>query len=398
MAGLTPTGFTIPTVDEIISAVSTQCKSLIDDKLNTEANSALGQLIGILAEREHRLWLTAQDVYSAFTPAGASGYALAQLCLLTGTKKLDKSKSLVTATVNLNGGFTLPAGSQANVEDNTDAVFETVEDISNPGGSPDYFPVVMRAVTEGPVRANAGTLTNITTPIVGWNLVTNAEDAELGRLVETDPALRARRELEIRSQGSANLDAIEAKVRTLLDQEVSTATPDVVGRENTDSVDGDIPAKSFEIVLWDGDPTEATDNDIAQAIWDSKPAGILAYGTSSGTATDASGESRTVGFSRATGVDIYIELDIEIDADEFPSDGDDQIKTAIVDYAESRWRIGADVAPSALYGSVFSVSGVLSVDEVRIGIAPSPVGTGNISVAFGEKGLADTSRIDVSHV
>lgn len=385
MAGLGLTGFVAKTIDEIKAEIETALKDAIDPALDVSATSVMGQIIGVFAERERQLWLVSRDVYSAFTPGGASGQALTNLSLLTGTKREDATFSTVTATVNLNAGTTLPAGSRANVDGDPDAVFETLADVENTGGSPANFPVAMQAVDPGPVRANAGTLTEITTPVSGWNSVTNALDADMGEPDEVDQDLRERREFELRIQGSSNIDAIAVHVSQV------DGVEDVIGDE-------DLEAHTFEITLWDGTSPAADDNEIAQTIWDFKPAGIESTGPESGTAVDRDGNDRVISFRRADGLEVYLELDITIDSDLFPVDGDTQIKDAVVAFADERWEIGADVILSQIYVPIFSVSGVVSVVAIRAGFSASPTETLDLSVAATEKALSDTSRIDIAHV
>ena len=185
MAGIDASGLTIKTIDEIVDEISQKLKDDIDPGLDTTAESVMGQIVGIFAERERDLWLLLRDVYAAGTPGGAFGQALRQLALLTGTQQRDATYSTVTASVTLDATTTLPAGSRANVSGDPDSVFETLADVENPGGTPDTLDVAMQAVNPGPVRANTGTLTEITTPVSGWTAVTNALDADMGADVES---------------------------------------------------------------------------------------------------------------------------------------------------------------------------------------------------------------------
>lgn len=388
--GLTSTGFTVQTIDEIRLEIEADAKGLLGDNLDVSATSVVGQLIGLFAEREHELQEMARDVWSAFTPGGSTGASLTELSLITGTIREDATFSRVTATVNLNAGVTLPAGSQASVDGDPEAIFETVADATNSGGSPDDVEVVMQATEPGEVRANAGTLTEIVTPFSGWNSVTNVLDATVGEEDEEDEDLRLRRETELRVQGSSNIDAIEADVSTV-DGVVDTASFE----NDTDATVDGLPPHSFEIVVWSGDPAAADEDEIAQAIWDSKPVGIPAIGNTTGTAVDAAGNERTIAFSYADNAEVYLEFDLTTN-DEFPVDGEDQVKDAVVAFADDNWRIGSDVILSALYASVFSVSGVVSIDAVRAGFSASPVGTSNLTIEDREIALADSSRIEVN--
>jgi uncharacterized phage protein gp47/JayE len=392
--GLTITGFTVQTVDEIKTEIETSVKANLTNGANIDvsATSVVGQLIGIFADREHALQLLCRDAWTAFTPSGATGTSLTQLAMLTGTIRADATFSTVTATLSLNAGVTVPAGSQISVDGDPEAVFETLADATNSGGSPATVTVQMQATAAGAVRANAGTLTQIVTPVVGWVAATNVLDAEVGSEDETDPELRLRRETELRVQGAGNLDAIRADVSKV------SGVLDVKGFENFTNVTvGVLPPKSFEIVIWDGNPNEADDDAVAQAIWDSKPVGIYSYGGGwSGNAADAVGDLHIVNFTRATEEDVYLEFDLTVDATKYPVDGDTQVKTAVKGYADANWSIDSDVILSALYASVFSISGVVSIDAVRAGFTVSPSGTSNLTITDHQIAIADTSRIVVN--
>jgi uncharacterized phage protein gp47/JayE len=235
------------------------------------------------------------------------------------------------------------------------------------------------------VVANAGTLTVIESAQSGWNSITNASDATTGEAAETDAELRVRRETELRRSGAAAVDAIKADVSAV--DNVTSVTV----FENTSSVtDGDgVPGKAIEVVVLGG-----AVNDIAQAIWDSKAAGIEAHGGTSGTATDSDGNSRTVDFSRPSEVDIYIDVEVDVDSD-YAATGDADIKAALAAFGQSDLGVGDDVIYSQLYGVIFAVSGVVDVTLLEIGTAPAPAGTVNIVIGSRELANIDTANITV---
>jgi len=73
-------------------------------------------------------------------------------------------------------------------------------------------PVPFAAQTYGPVAVPANSLTEILTPIAGWNSLTNFQAGITGRNTETDAELRARRNASLRVGGSATLEAIRARI------------------------------------------------------------------------------------------------------------------------------------------------------------------------------------------
>lgn len=382
MAGLTDTGFVVPTIDEIKTELDTQVKAKIDSRIGTGPYELFGQLDGIHAEREYLLWLGLRDVYNAYTLSGATGQALTDLGLTQGVARLAATKSEVTATVNLNAGTTLATGSQARVPGTTES-FETLTDVTNSGGSAADFPVVMRAVNTGPVRANSGTLTEIYTPVSGWNTVTNALDADMGSDDESDSAYRVRIVTEQRIRGSSSLASIVTSV---------DAVDGVLSASGTE----DLVAHTYSITVWDGDPSAAVDDEIAQAIFDHGPAGIEATGATSGSAVDLEGASHTIQFSRAVPLTLYVVLTLETDPVTYPADGDTQVKEAIVAFVDASLGVGDDVIVYQLVPAILSVSGVLDIASLTLGFTASPVGTSNLAVSSTEIARGDTSRITVS--
>jgi uncharacterized phage protein gp47/JayE len=240
------------------------------------------------------------------------------------------------------------------------------------------------------VLAPAGTLTVMVSAIAGVTSVTNALDAELGTDIETDAAFRLRRSQLLRQSGSGTVAAIRADVRAVEDvDEVYVYN----NPTSSTSVDG-LPPHSFEVVVRGG-----ADADIRQAIFDSQPAGIESYGTTSGTVTDEQGDSQTVKFTRPTDVDMWVDVEVVIDSANFPTDGDDQIKQAIVDYWESSdQRIGKDVVVNAFYGSIYAIPGVSQVTVLEIDDINPPVNTTTTAITSRQIAVFDTSRITVTHV
>lgn len=95
-------------------------------------------------------------------------------------------------------------------------------------------------------------------------------------------------------------------------------------------VSGGRPAKSFEIVVDGGD-----DDEIAQKIFDNKPAGIASFGnTGPIIVVDEDGFEHDIFFSRPTLVPIYIDITLDTNAS-FPADGVTRIQDEIVAIGEA---------------------------------------------------------------
>lgn len=327
MAGLTEAGLEIRTQPELQELLE-DAVDAVEPGVNLRAGPIQG-LIGVVSEELSKQYELLQALHGGGSDSGASGLLLEQLAALTGTVRREATRSRVVATVNLGAGVTLPEGAIAAVTGLPDNQFRTVEAVTNGAGIAADVEVEMESVATGPVTAPAGTLEIIVTPHAGWNSVTNDGDATLGADVAEDPELRTQRLVELAGAGQTSYAAIRAAVAEVVADAFAGGEVQVYGNE-TLTTDGDgRPGKSFEVVVWDGTVPAAEDDDIAQAIWDSKPAGILSHGNGeTGDAVDENAETQAVAFTRATALRVYVALQVVL-APGTGSGWEDQIKNAL---------------------------------------------------------------------
>lgn len=227
----------------------------------------------------------------------------------------------------------------------------------------------------GAVSQPADTLDTIASPISGWDTVTNPFEAAEGRLKETDEELRIRfrNSKELNARGT--VDAIFANLNSLVDVEAINVYENV-----TNATDGNgLPPKSFSVIIEGGNSQE-----IAQTIWETKPAGIETFGNTTVSIDDTQGISHNINFSRPTLIDIFIDITIsEAEGETLAANADEQIIDALEQFFEDTYSVGDDVIYSRLYTPINSIPG-FQTDALTIGISASPVGTSNIVIAFDE--------------
>ena len=322
MSGLTSSGFSKPSATEIADAIKAALYSELGAQLNLLPTGVLGQIVNIVADREDALWQAALDLYNGLDPDTASGVLLRYLLTLQGLTILSATKSTVTLTVNLDATTTLPIGRLVSTA--AGVQFITTESVTSTTAG--NYTVAAESVETGPIAASAGSLTNIDTPVAGWNSVTNAADATPGTNAETDAEARARRVTQLAAPGSTTPDAI----RSTLDGQTSIAITKLLENDG-DVTDGNgLPPHSWEAIV--DETGTLSDDAIAQIIHDEcKAAGIQTYGSDSGSATDSEGNIKTINFTRVTPINAYVEVDYTTDSD-YPSDGDAQVKDAIAAY------------------------------------------------------------------
>jgi len=374
--GISPEGFKTKRLDQLLDELNAEVKSIFGDNFNVSPESPDGQVNGVISESNANLWEIAEESYNAFNPSAATGATLSNLVQLNGIERLPATSSRVQLSVTGTAGTIIPIGSLVSTSDTGDQ-FSTEQAITLDGAG--NGSVFANAVNTGPITALAGTITEIDTPITGWSSVTNLADAQEGTNEETDVELRARRERSVARDAQAIIDAIFAGVAN-----VPGVTQTVVLENDTDVVDSNgLPPHSFQVIVVGG-----VDEDIGDVIWLKKPAGILSFGSTTVQIIDSQGIPHDISFSRPTTVDIYVEVTLNTFA-EYPANGDDLIKQAIVDYANGDlvqgrgFSLADDVVYTRLYTPINSVQGH-EITDLRIGTSPSPTGTSNIPIAATE--------------
>lgn len=441
--GVLPTGFATKTRQNIIDEVVADLNADISPSLNTQADSALGQIVGILADQISQDWDVLEEVYQSQYPDSAADASLDGVGAITGATRLPATASTVALFVTGDDATNLPVGRQARVP--SGGIFETdaaatislatawapttsysvgdlvrngvtqriyicaIAGTSDGSGGPTgtgtaivdntvtwryvgngegYASVAGTATTTGPTVALAYQVTEIVTAVTGWAGVSNLLDAAVGTDVETDAAFRVRRENLLTVSGKGTVDTIRAKL--LL---VSGVTEAFVFENTTDVTDGNgVPPHAIECVVLGG-----TDADVAQTIFDDKPAGIATYGTDiSEAVVDSQGTSHTILASRADPIEMLLAITVVTDGN-YPADGDTQVAAQLKALGDTLG-IGDDVIYNQFLGETLTtaggVSGVTDVQSLALDKRPSVVTSGNTELFSLANGQTLTVKVD----
>jgi len=234
----------------------------------------------------------------------------------------------------------------------------------------------MEAENVGPIAAAANQLSVIETPVSGWQSVFNPFDAELGRNIETDAELRARREQSLQGAGFSVVEAIRARLL----QDVDSVTAAIVIENELDVTDSATPVgrppHSFEAVVQGGDDTA-----VAQRLWEVKPAGIRPVSSQnvgpykvSENIIDTMGISHLIEFSRPVVVPVFCRVTVMLHPEELalvPVDYIDAIKNVVVAFGDALL-IGVDVLPGRIEKTIFD--SILGLYAVTVEVSTSAIG------------------------
>lgn len=403
------------------------------------AATSLGQEVAILTESESAAWERDGVIYAAFDPDQAITPQLQILCALSGTTQKPATFSSVAVTCYGLSGTALPAGSVITVTTtgtrfvsqspatlatisatwaaltnysigaliiNNSSVWVCSTAGESSAGSPPTGTgfqtdgtviwyrvcastlgaalVTYKPEVTGPIAAAVLTLVNIATPVAGWQGAVNGALASLGQSLESEPALRARRLLELSSQQGGPPNSIRAAILA-----IPTVTACIVFYNDLDVAVDTIPPHAVEVLIQAPTEEPTTDLELGLDVFNAVGAGIATSGSTTVTVTDDSGNDHLVSFTRPQDVPIYVVITVFYDASVWTgSNPDDDVEaaatSAIMTYGANVLSIGLDVRSSQVAGAVEDGPYALDATGTPI-VAPagSPTLRGILGVANG---------------
>lgn len=382
-------GLSVPTYTDILNYLIEQAQQIYGPGEYLGNDSALYQLLSVIALMEADAMQAAILSYNNRSPVSAIGAGLDGLLKLNGLAR--KSASYSTCAVALTGtpGAVIQNGI---VGDVNGSKWDLPAELTIPGGGTLNVTAICEKV--GAINANVGELSIIQTPTAGWISVTNAAAATPGQPVETDSQARARQAI------STELPSISMLAGTIA---AIAATPGVsrysILENPTGSADSNgNPAHSITCVVEGG-----LDADIAMAIYQNRSIGCYTNGTTTVNVTDPNNANiiMPMRFSRPVVVPIYVTLGAHPGAG-YTSATTDAIKAAIAAYLNSL-QIGQQVAISALNYVAMSVAGNIAspsfaIESLTAGTAPAPVGTSDIAIAFDHVSSGSIANVTINLV
>ena len=385
--GLTDAGFRRPTYAELLDALEYKARELFGTKANLTVRSPLGIFLRIYAWMLNLLFTTLEDVYNSRFIDTAVGASLYNLGRAIGLRLLGAQKAVGYLTFTGEDGVEVPEGFLA--ETTAGMQYITVSSGVIRNGE---VTLPATAVSSGPdSNTLKGTITTITNPKLGIETVTNAKPFDGGRNTETDAEFRERYYKSVDFAGGVNLEAIIAEVYESVEAVIA-----VTGEENDtdDESESGLPPHSVEIIAYGG-----LDEEIAQAIYRRKAAGIESFGNTTVPVITASGRTYNIRFSRPSPVNIWVKVFNLVTDRHFPLNGIEQIKQSIVAYIGADTRGGLNIGQSVICvkmpTEVLKVQGVVDFD-LQISADGKTYGWDNISILARQKAVTNESMVVVT--
>ena len=368
---LTDQGLVTQTQQELYDELVARLRAKYGVNLKVDPKSGMGQFANILTELralDHQAMLA---LWSSFDPNGAKGESLSRSLTFTGSTRKGATRSFVNGTLTFSGAGTMSNGDRIRNDDTGD-LWE-LTDGPKTLASAGTIAAQMTAVETGPLLAQAGTTWSTVTVVPNLVGFTNpSDDATVGRDQEQDGAARARRLVELYSQGQGPLAAIEGAVSQVENVEFVR----VYHNPTTSPADSDgIPFKAFNVVVetQPSTPGTALRQAIIDAIWIVHGAGGEAYGTDYvGEAIDSEGNNHAVAFDTISirDVNLGVELVTSTSEDPITPNITDVVKAEILATAQAEHaKVGRDVKALDYEGVVARMleAGTISgVDDVNV--------------------------------
>ena len=261
--------------------------------------------------------------------------------IVAGLEAALAAGSTVFSTVVENDIFTLTNLSRTNTLTTNNSVNLSLTSVG----------VLVQAIAAdtGPLSFPAGTVNSVVDNTLGAISASNPLDFTLGRSEETDPELRARLVDLDEQVGTATKPSMEASLA-----QVNGVTGVLLLENKTDEVDGNgIPPHEFEMFISGGDEQE-----IAEKIFNVKPAGIRSHGDITVPIIDGNGDPQVENFSRKTTLVAWVRVTYEInDEEDFPANGEQAMSEAVVNFGNSMYS-GEDLVANKFMAPLYTIQGV----------------------------------------
>jgi uncharacterized phage protein gp47/JayE len=409
-----------------IVAIRDDLETLVENNLGPEKslrpNSPLQQLIDAFAVEIARQWDCAEDSYYASFFEDAEGEQLDKQLALAGFSRrpLRPAEGVVVFSRDspASNNITIPEGTVVRVPETQtrpSIPFGTQESVTLFENETETSEVPIRGLAPWETaetlnddqigeatNVGAGEITEIVDAVSGIQNVTNPtptgnlgrEEFQNGRNRETDPELKLRYENTLAEGGTSTVPAIESYVFR-----ASDLIKGVRVEEIRDSTEGYGPRVTVFA------PELLNDDVIAQAIYESRGAGLESFGSETGQATTDDGRVRSENFERATEVTIEVQADLTT-SELFPDDGIERITNSIIRFIGGDdlggllfpgLNIGQDVVFDQVKKRVLEIAGVVQAD-VGVGISGGSLSDSNITIDTFEVAMTDQTEITLTEV
>lgn len=235
-----------------------------------------------------------------------------------------------------------------------------------------YMPVYATSATYTAVSQDAGTINQINSGATsGWLSVTNPYATAESTPVESDSELRYRWRLSKASNAFGDYDSMLSSLFRVRGVKFVNIQQNITSQPNGDRIN-----QGVSVVVQGGNG-----QDVANEIFRNLPIGTVTNGVEEYFVSDVTGTNHSVKVSRPNLVPIKISMSLKA-LPNFPTNGKNMIKQAIVDYFNSL-DVGEDILYSRLFEPINSIQG-FSANNLKIAKVTGELGVNDVVIKFNE--------------
>ena len=333
------TGFSADDVSDVRAAVAQAWKQAFRSdntaELNTEPETPAGQIIdsqtASITQKDSELLYLA-NMLNPLKATGIFQDALGEIYYIRRKPAIASS-----AVIKCTGlpGTVIPVSAQI-MSTADDTVWQNTE--AQTIGSDGTCECVFECQSSGLISAATGTLSRINTMVAGWDTAVNEAAAVVGQNAETQGAFEARRYASVGLNSRGTISAVYARVANCAN------VVSCIVRENKTNVPIEIDGYYLKAHSVFVSVVGGSDEDIAEAIYNSCSAGCDYNGNTTVAVTDSATRAvEKVTFYRPEEFDVYVKVTLQ-GKDSLPDEYEKTVKSAVYDnfYGESTATIGGD--------------------------------------------------------
>lgn len=369
---ITQDGISAPDFQTMLEQWKVIFRDIYGDDIYIEPDSKDGVLLSLIAYAMHGCNNTTIAAYNSFSPVSGIGEGLSRNVKINGIVRKMASNSTVDLELTGKVGTVIKNGQVRDIAGNIWSLpAKATLDL--------HGKATVTAVCQiaGAVSALSGDITEIATPTLGWQSVTNLTAATEGRATETDAELRQRQAQSVALPSKTVVEGLQGTLANL---------PGVarlrVFDNDTDTVnENGIPAHNIAVVIDGGDASS-----IAKAIALKKTPGVPTYGTTAENVIDSYGNAKQIHYFRPTEIPVYVEIKLK-PLMGYTTDIGNGVKESVSKFINAL-NIGDTLYLSRLFVpatlDVASGGNTYDVLSMEIGKTAENLSTANMAVAFNE--------------
>jgi hypothetical protein len=297
-------GLTTKTRAELLSELTSDFETIYGSDINLDSDTPDGQILGIFIQSYLDLLDLLSQVYNSFDPDNAIGVVLDQRVAINGIQRQSGTFTVTNITVVTDQALNLYGLDQSveevfTVQDDAGNQFQLIDTYSAPGSGSHVL--AFQAAEPGEVLTIPNTITTPVTIVLGVTSVNNPTSfTTLGINEETDNELKLRRRRSVSLASQGYLAGLLAALENLTGMNSA-----FVYENNTAATDADgVPSHSIWVIV----SGTASDEDIANAIYQKRNAGCGMFGSESYTITQIDGSPFIINWDEVIQENLFIKF------------------------------------------------------------------------------------------